>query len=76
MPIRGGREGFVGFGEFETVGHHFVEGEGVAVGAEEIDGGAHVTGFAGPGAEDLELFARDDVRVELDCAGVAVVAED
>lgn len=58
------------------MGDHFVKGVGVAISAEEIDGGAHVAGFAGPGAENLELFAGDDMRVELDCASVAVVPED
>ena len=76
LPVGGGGEGFVCFGEFESVSDHFVEGELLAVGAEEIDGGSHVSGFAGPGAEDLELFAGDDVRVELNCARIAIVAED
>ena len=58
------------------MGDHGVEGELLFVGAEEFEGGAHVTGFAGPGAEDLELLAGDDVRIPGDGAGVAVVAED
>jgi hypothetical protein len=76
LPICGGGEGFVGLGEFETVGDHFVKWESVAIGAKKIEGGAEVAGFTRPGAENLQLFPRDDVGIEFDAAGVAVMAEN
>lgn len=57
------------------MGDHCVERELLLVGAEELESGSHVAGFAGPGAEDLKLLASDDVRIPTDWACVAVVAD-
>lgn len=41
---------------------------------EEFDGSPNVAGFEGPTAHYGELFLGDDVGVELDVAGVGVLA--
>ena len=73
LPTRRRSQGFVGLIECEAMRDHFREGKLPLRGAQEFERGLEMTRLARPGANDLKLLARDDVRVPGDRTSVTVV---
>src|SRR5207237_7333927 len=57
------------------MGDHRVEWEFFPRLAKKFESRPQMARLTGPGAENLKLFARDDVWVERHCAGVAIMAQ-